>query len=102
MWKTLPRWPRTLAEFFESFGFFLGAITCGGLIPNQCCRLSADGRSYTGHAVEHDNAKLRVDVLNVILLSGPPTFGRRAHAFDRQRLVETACIQRFAFGAGRS
>jgi hypothetical protein len=36
------------------------------------------------------------------LVVRPADIHRRADALDRQRVVETACIQRFAIGAGRS
>jgi hypothetical protein len=58
--------------------------------------------SYIGDAVEPENAKLRADRVERDLVVRAADFHRRADAFDRQRVVETACIQRFAIGAGRS
>jgi hypothetical protein len=49
-------------------------------------------RSYIGHAVDPDNAKLRVDLSNVILLSAPPTF-----TDERMHLIVSALSKPPAF-----
>jgi hypothetical protein len=80
-----------MAEFFELLGFFLGAITYGGLIPNQCCRLSAHGPISVTQLSPTTPSCVQI-VSNVILLSAPPTF-----TDERMRLIVSALSKPPAF-----
>jgi hypothetical protein len=79
-----------MADFFESLGF--SRRDYFRWFNTQPVLSTFGPRSYIRRAVEPGDAKLRVDVSNVILLSAPPTF-----TDERMHLIVSALSKPPAF-----